>query len=69
MNIYYKIIPVLFLFIITINQITVGQSNEELVQKGINEYQDGNYEDAVDLFDNALKNIKSTEQDLHIDNF
>ncbi len=68
MNIYYKIIPVLFLFIITINQITVGQSNEELVQNGINEYQDGNYKDAVDFFDNALKNIKSTEQDLPIDN-
>jgi tetratricopeptide (TPR) repeat protein len=68
MNIDYKFITVLFISILAINQITVGQSNEELVQNGINDYQDGNYKNAVDLFDHAIKNTKSTEQDLPIDN-
>ena len=68
MNISYKNIVVLFLSIIMINQITVGQSNEELIQKGINEYQDGNYEDAIDIFNNALRNTESIKQDLPIDN-
>jgi tetratricopeptide (TPR) repeat protein len=68
MNIKYKFIPVLFFSILALNQIAVGQSNEELVQNGINDYQDGNYKNAVDLFDQAIKNTKSTEQDLPIDN-
>ena len=67
MNISYKNIAVLFLSIIMINQITVGQSNEELIQKGINEYQDGNYKDAVDLFNHAIQNTESIKQDLPID--
>ena len=52
-----------------INQNAFSQSNEELVQNGINEYQDGNYmRHAADLFNQAIKNTKSTEQDLPIDN-
>lgn len=68
MNIKYNFIPVLFLSILALNQIAVGQSNEELVQKGINQYQDGNYEDAIDIFNHALKNTESTKQDLPSDN-
>ncbi|MCH6575594.1 MAG: hypothetical protein IH795_10410 [Bacteroidetes bacterium] len=68
MNIKYKFILVLILSFVAINQNTFSQSNEELVQNGINEYQDGNYEDAIDLFDHAIKNTVSNEQDLPIVN-
>jgi tetratricopeptide (TPR) repeat protein len=68
MNINFKFISILILSILAINQITVGQSNEELVQNGINEYQDGNYNDAVDLFNHAIQNTESIKQDLPIDN-
>jgi tetratricopeptide (TPR) repeat protein len=68
MNINFKFISILILSILAINQITVGQSNEELVQNGINEYQDGNYNDAVDLFNHAIQNTESIQQDLPIDN-
>ena len=68
MNINYKFIFVLILSFAAINQIAFSQSNEELVQNGINEYQDGNYKNAVDLFDDAIKNTESTKQDLPIDN-
>ena len=68
MNINNKFILVLILSFATINQNAFSQSNEELVQNGINDYQDGNYKNAVDLFDQAIKNTKSTEQDLPIDN-
>ena len=68
MNINYKFILVMVLSFIAINQIALAQSNEELVQNGINEYQDGNYKDAIDLFDHALKNTESNEQDLPIVN-
>ena len=61
MNIKYKFIPVLFFSILALNQIAVGQSNEELVQNGINEYQDGNYDAAIEIFNNALKNTESNE--------
>jgi tetratricopeptide (TPR) repeat protein len=68
MNINYKFILVLILSFAAINQNAFSQSNEELVQNGINDYQDGNYKNAADLFDQAIKNTKSTEQDLPIDN-
>ncbi len=68
MNINYKFILVLILSFAAINQNAFSQSNEELVQNGINDYQDGNYKNAVDLFDQAIKNTESTEQDLPIDN-
>jgi tetratricopeptide (TPR) repeat protein len=68
MNINYKFILVLILSFAAINQNAFSQSNEETVQNGITEYQDGNYKDAVDLFDNAIKNTESTEQDLPIVN-
>ena len=68
MNIKYKFILVLILSFVAINQNAFSQSNEELVQKGINEYQDGNYEDAIDLFNHAIQNNESNEQDLPIDN-
>ena len=68
MNINNKFILVLILSFAAINQNAFSQSNEELVQNGINDYQDGNYKNAVDLFDQAIKNTKSTEQDLPIDN-
>jgi len=68
MNIKYKFILVLVLSFVAVNQNTFSQSNEELVQNGINEYQDGNYEDAIDIFNSALKNTESIEQDLPIDN-
>jgi len=58
----------MILSILAICQITFSQSNEELVQTGINEYQDGNYEDAIDHFNHAIQNTESTEQDLPIDN-
>ena len=61
MNINYKFILVMVLSLISINQIAFAQSNEELVQNGINEYQDGNYKDAVDIFNHALKNTESNE--------
>ena len=68
MNIKYKFVPLLFISILALNQYAFSQSNEELVQNGINEYQDGNYEDAIDIFNHALKNTESTKQDLPIDN-
>ncbi|MCH7774818.1 MAG: tetratricopeptide repeat protein [Bacteroidetes bacterium] len=68
MNINYKFILVLVLSFVAVNQNTFSQSNEELVQNGINEYQDGNYENAIDLFNHALKNTESNEQDLPIVN-
>ncbi len=68
MNIKYKFILVFVLSFVAVNQNTFSQSNEELVQNGINEYQDGNYEDAIDLFNHALKNTESNEQDLPIVN-
>ncbi len=68
MNINNKFILVLILSFAAINQNSFSQSNEELVQNGINEYQDGNYEDAIDIFNSALKNTESIEQDLPIDN-
>ena len=68
MNIKYKFILVMVLSFVAVNQNTFSQSNEELVQNGINEYQDGNYEDAIDLFNHALKNTESNEQDLPIVN-
>jgi len=61
MNIKYKFILVLILSFVAVNQNTFSQSNEELVQNGINEYQDGNYEDAIDIFNSALKNTESNE--------
>jgi len=68
MNINNKFILVLILSFAAINQNSFSQSNEELVQNGINEYQDGNYEDAIDIFNSALKNTESNEQDLPIVN-
>ena len=68
MNIKYKFVPLLFISILVLNQNALSQSNEELVQKGINEYQDGNYDAAVEIFNNALKNTESTKQDLPTDN-
>ena len=68
MNIKYKFILVLILSFVAINQNAFSQSNEELVQKGINEYQVGNYEDAIDLFNHAIQNNESNKQDLPIDN-
>ena len=68
MNINNKFILVLILSFAAINQNSFSQSNEELVQNGINEYQDGNYEDAIDIFNSALKNTESIEQDLPIVN-
>ena len=59
-----KFILLLILSFLAINKNTFSQSNEELVQNGINEYQDGNYKDAIDLFDHAIKNTVSNEQDL-----
>jgi tetratricopeptide (TPR) repeat protein len=61
MNINYKFISILILSILAINQITFSQSNDGLVQKGINEYQDGNYKTAIDIFNSALKNTESNE--------
>ena len=61
MNINNKFILVLILSFAAINQNSFSQSNEELVQNGINEYQDGNYEDAIDIFNSALKNTESNE--------
>ena len=61
MNINNKFILVLFLSFVAINQNAFSQSNEELVQNGINEYQDGNYENAIDIFNSALKNTESNE--------
>jgi len=68
MNINNKFILVLILSFAAINQNSFSQSNEELVQNGINEYQDGNYEDAIDIFNSTLKNTESNEQDLPIAN-
>ena len=68
MNINYKFILISVFSFISVNQITVGQSNEELVQKGINEYQNGNYENAIDLFNSALNNTESIESDVPIVN-
>ena len=64
MTINNKLILVLVISFVAINQDTFSQSNEELVQNGINEYQDGNYKDAINLFDHAIKNTVSNEQDL-----
>jgi tetratricopeptide (TPR) repeat protein len=68
MNINYKFIFVLILSFVAISQNVFSQSNEELIQNGINEYQDGNYEDAIDIFNSALNNTESIKQDLPIDN-
>jgi len=68
MNNNYKFISIMILSILAISQITFSQSNDELVQKGINEYQDGNYENAMDLFNHAIQNTESIKQDLPIDN-
>jgi tetratricopeptide (TPR) repeat protein len=47
---------------------SVAQSNEQLVQEGISNYQHGNYEKAIDLFNKALRNIASTQKDLQLAN-
>jgi len=61
MNINNKFILVLIFSFAAINQNSFSQSNEELVQNGINEYQDGNYKNAIDIFNSALKNTESNE--------
>jgi tetratricopeptide (TPR) repeat protein len=59
----YKFYLVLILSFFAINQIALSQSDDKLVQEGIAEYQHGNYENAVDLFNDAIKQIKSTESE------
>ncbi len=61
MNINNKFILVLIFSFAAINHNAFSQSNEELVQNGINEYQDGNYKNAIDIFNSALKNTESNE--------
>ena len=47
---------------------SVAQSNEQLVQEGISNYQHGNYEKAIDLFNKALRNIARTQKDIQLAN-
>jgi len=64
MNINYKFILIVVVSFIAINHIAFGQSNEDVVQHGINQYQNGNYEEAISLFDTAISNTKSKESDV-----
>jgi tetratricopeptide (TPR) repeat protein len=63
MIINYRIMFVLILSFFTINQIALSQTDNKLVREDIAEYQHGNYENAVDLFNDAIKQIKSTESE------
>ena len=45
-----------------------AQSNEQLVQEGITNYQHGNYEKAIELFNKALRNIASTQKSIQLAN-
>ena len=47
---------------------SVAQSNEQLVQEGISNYQHGEYKKAIDLFNKALRNIAFTQKDLSLAN-
>jgi len=64
MNINYKFILIVVVSFIAINHIAFSQSNEKLVQEGIAEYQHGNYENAIDLFNGAIKKIESIKSDV-----
>jgi len=50
------------------SEITIAQSNEQLVQEGITYYHHGNYEKAIELFNRALKNIASTQKFIELAN-
>ncbi|MCZ6701515.1 MAG: tetratricopeptide repeat protein [Ignavibacteria bacterium] len=50
------------------SEITIAQSNEQLVQEGITYYHHGNYEKAIELFNKALKNIASTQKVIELAN-
>ena len=64
MIINFKFIIVLILSFFAFNQITIGQSNEKLVQEGIVDYQNGNYKHAIDLFSEALNSSESDQSDV-----
>jgi tetratricopeptide (TPR) repeat protein len=49
-----------------LSEFSSAQSNEQLVQEGITNYQHGNYEKAIDLFNKALRNIARTQTDIPI---
>jgi tetratricopeptide (TPR) repeat protein len=51
-----------------LSRFSVAQSNEQLVQEGISNYQHGEYKKAIDLFNKALRNIAFTQKDLSLAN-
>ena len=51
-----------------LSEFTIAQSNEQLVQEGITNYQHGNYEKAIELFNKALRNIASTQKVIQLAN-
>jgi tetratricopeptide (TPR) repeat protein len=51
-----------------LSEFSSAQSNEQLVQEGISNYQHGNYEKAIDLFNRALRNIASTQKVIQLAN-
>ena len=51
-----------------LSEFSSAQSNEQLVQEGISNYQHGNYEKAIELFNKALRNIARTQKDLQLAN-
>ena len=51
-----------------LSEFSSAQSNEQLVQEGITNYQHGNYEKAIDLFNKALRNIASSQKRIELAN-
>ena len=51
-----------------LSEFSSAQSNEQLVQEGISNYQHGNYEKAIELFNKALRNIASTQKVIELAN-
>ena len=51
-----------------LSELSVAQSNEQLVQDGISNYHHGNYGKAIVLFKKALRNIASTQKVIELAN-
>ena len=59
---------IIFICFCFLSEFSSAQSNEQLVQEGISNYQHGNYEKAIELFNKALRNIARTQKDLQLAN-
>jgi tetratricopeptide (TPR) repeat protein len=59
---------IIFCSFVMLSGFSSAQSNEQLVQEGITNYQHGNYEKAIELFNKALRNIASSQKRIELAN-